>query len=167
MNHSPHEPDLPHIPERNLGAVVALEKAVVGAVWQNCGFSCEYPQGSVMPVAKMIDGDIETTVRNALKGFHSKYEVREEIWEWMIGMMISSLESNADYWEFLSRSSIGAWESAQWMRAKLSKVKLAWLMGENDDGHRQEAATHAVAKLVFALTAQVLDEGDEEVVAFS
>lgn len=163
MINSPQEeqPSLPRIPERNLRACVALAGTVVGALWKECGFSCEYPKGSNMPEATLVTGDPMSVAQEALHAFHESYEISDDVWEWMIGIVIMNLQRNADYWEFLSKVSIEAWESAQWMRAKLSKVKLAWLMGKNDDGHRQEAATHAIAKYVFELAAQALDEDDQ------
>lgn len=163
MKHSPENNEKPQIPERNLGACVALSKALVSALWQECGFTCNYPEGSIMPEAVLVSGDPISVVQEALHTFREGYEIPDDVWEWMIGMVIVSLESNADYWELLSKGSIEAWESAQWMRAKLSKVKLAWLMSENDDCHRREAARNAIAKYVFGLAAQALDEDDEGV----
>jgi len=161
MNSPQEEPTPLRIPERNLRACAALTNTVVGALWKECGFSCEYPEGSNIPEARLVSGDPISVVQEALHSFHERYEIPDDVWEWMIGMVITSLRSNADYWEFLSKGSIEAWASAQWMRAKLSKVKLAWLMGENDDGHRQEAATHAIARHVFEIAAQALDEDDQ------
>ncbi len=160
MNNIPREPDLPRIPERNLGACVALHGSLVRAIWKECGFSCDYSNGKNIPVATLVSGDPLAAVRDSLRDFRNRHDVSDESMEWMIGMVIASLQSNADYWEFLSKINVEAWESAQWMRAKLSLVKLAWLMGDNDDRHRQEAAMHAIAKYVFQLASQALENED-------
>ncbi|MDO8648725.1 MAG: hypothetical protein Q7R81_02985 [Candidatus Peregrinibacteria bacterium] len=167
MEEQEQSPQRIAIKERSLEACLFLQRTLYRAAWQECSFSCHYPQGMAMPQPRVVSGNVAATVQAALLSFMHQYDIDDDVWDWMLAVTAASFENQAEHWQMWADGSLQDWKTAQWIREKLSKIKLGWLLGKDDDFHREQVSEHAITVAVADMIKDALEQwigggGDDE-----
>lgn len=172
MEHLHHDdtPERPALTQRSLGACLALKGELYRAVWNNAGFACKRPNGSDVP-EPTIHGEPAAAARDALLEFKFRHKVSEDVWDWMLDVVVAAFESDEYGAERDIESEYESWRIADWMQGKLKAVHLAWLMSPSRDSQREAIARAVIEKEVARIIRQAVEwmgpGEDEETAAVS